>query len=251
MGDNILIENAISTNTIPSTVLNASHIIETIQDENNYIIKLPLFNDSKSTDNTGGGTAINILIPIKFRLFFDRKDSLGNLLGFRHVGDSNAITPFGYIVANNIAYENDYFQDSVGNITATGSEATVQNNVISLSGDNYIIMTCNIFKDNESLSSGKIQTIFAKILLSDSPGNILFNQHIQLAEYLSNPINNLSVLEFKFFSPDGELYNFNGMDHSFTLEFYEDILTTNSQNISTKTGIPQNINFTKKEQFNL
>ena len=92
------------------------------------------------------------LIPIYlFRLFFDRKDTIGNLLGFRHVGDNNAITPFGYIVANNIAYENDYFQDSVGNTTSSGTENTVQNNVISLSGDNYIIMTCNIFKDNESL----------------------------------------------------------------------------------------------------
>ena len=249
IGDTIVIENSISTSTVPSTVLNSTHIIESIQDENNYIIKLPLYNDSRTTDNTGGGTAINILIPIKFRLFFDRKDTIGSLLGFRHVGDSNAITPFGYTVANNIAYENDYFQDSVGNTTLLENENEVQNNVITLSGDNYIIMTCNIFKDNESLSSGKIQTIFAKILLSDVPGNILFNQHIQLAEYLNTPVNNLSVLEFKFFSPDGELYNFNGMNHSFTLEFYEDIVTTNNQNISTKTGIPQNINFTKKEQF--
>ena len=250
IGDTIVIENAISTNSVPGTVINGTHIIESVQDENNYMIKLPLYNDSKTTDNTGGGTAINILIPIKFRLFFDRKDTPGDLLGFRHVGDVNAITPFGYTVANNIAYENDYFQDSVGkNISITGNNTTVQNNVISLSGDNYIIMTCNIFKDNESLSSGKIQTIFSKILLSDSPGNILFNQHVQLAEYLSNPFNNLSTLEFKFFSPDGELYNFNGMDHSFTLEFYEDIITTNSQNISTKTGIPQNINLTKKDHF--
>ena len=252
VGDTIVIENSISTSTIPSNVINSTHIIESIQDVNNYIIKLPLYNDSKTSDNTGGGTAINILIPIKFRFFFDKKDTPGDLLGFRHVGNINAVTPFGYIIANNIAYENDYFQDSVGkNISVTSNDTSVQNNVVSLSGDNYIIMTCNIFKDNESLSSGKIQTIFSKILLSDTPGNILFNQHIQLAEYLSNPVNNLSVLEFKFFSPDGELYNFNGMDHSFTLEFYEDIVTTNSQNISTRTGIPQNINFTKKEQFKL
>lgn len=249
-GDTIVIENTISTSTIPSTVLNSTHIIESVQDENNYIIKLPLYNDSKTTDNTGGGTAINILIPIKFRLFFDRDDTPGLLLGFRHVGVSNAITPFGFTVANNIAYENDYFQDSVGkNVSSNGDENIVQNNVLSLSGDNYIIMTCNIFKDNESLSSGKVQPIFSKILLSDVPGNILFNQHVQLAEYLHNPINNLSMLEFKFFSPDGELYNFNGMDHSFTLEFFEDILSNDTSNVSTKSGIPQNISYLKKENF--
>ena len=83
-------------------------------------------------------------------MFFDRPDTPGNLLGFRHVGMSNAITSFEYVISNNVAYDEDFFQDSVGkDITYDSTTREVQNNVLSLSGDNYIIMSCNIFKDND------------------------------------------------------------------------------------------------------
>lgn len=247
--DSIVIENTTSTSAIPSTVMNTSHVIESIQDENNYVIKLPIHNESNTTDNTGGGSAINILIPIKFRMFFDRSDTPGKLLGFRHVGMSNAVTSFEYVISNNIAYDEDFFQDSVGkDITFDSSTREVQNNVLSLSGDNYIIMSCNIFKDNESLSSNNIPNIFAKILLSDSPGTILYNQHIQLAENLKYPISNLNSMEFKFFSPDGQLFDFNGIEHSYTLEFYEDVVSMSNQNISSKTGLPQRFNYSMNTQ---
>ena len=240
VGDSIVIENTISTNLVPSTVINTSHIIESVQDDNNYIIKLPIHNESKTTDNSGGGSAINILIPIKFRMFFSYSDTPGMLLGFRHVGKSNAITSFEYTIANNIAYEDDFFQDSVGkDISFNKITRKVQNNVLLLSGDNYIIMSCNIFKDNESLSSNNIPNVFTKILLSDSPGTVLYNQHVQLAEFLNSPIINLNSMEFKFFSPSGELFDFNGIEHSFTLEFYEDQVSMTNQNVSSKTGLPQ------------
>lgn len=241
VGDDIVIENAVATTFIPGTILNTSHIIESIQDENNYIIKLPLFNESTRDVNTGGGSAIFILIPIKFRLFFDRGDTPGKLLGFRHVGERNAITPFSYVIANNVAYENDFFQDSVGEQISNSDNMQVQNNVITLSGEQYILMSCNIFKDNESISSNNVSNLFAKILLSDIPGNILFNQHIQLAETLTKYVPTINSLEFSFYSPDGELFDFNGIEHSFTLEFYEDITFMDSQDISTKTGVSDHI----------
>jgi hypothetical protein len=174
------------------------------------------------------------------------------LLGFRHVGKSNAITSFEYTIANNIAYEDDFFQDSVGkDISFNKITRKVQNNVLLLSGDNYIIMSCNIFKDNESLSSNNIPNVFTKILLSDSPGTVLYNQHVQLAEFLNSPIINLNSMEFKFFSPSGELFDFNGIEHSFTLEFYEDIVSMTNQNVSSKTGLPQRtINTTNTTQLN-
>lgn len=240
-GDDIVIENAVATTFIPATVINTSHIIEAVQDENNYTIKLPLFNESTRDTNTGGGSAIFILIPIKFRLFFDRQDTPGKLLGFRHVGEKNAITPFSYIIANNTAYENDFFQDSVGEQITSDDNIQVQNNVITLSGEQYILMSCDIFKDNESISSNNIENLFAKILLSDLPGNILFNQHIQLADTLTKYAPSINSLEFSFYSPDGELFDFNGIEHSFTLEFYEDITFMDSQDISTKTGISDHI----------
>ena len=239
VGSSVTLANCISTSLVSSIVLNIEHVIESIQDVNNYIIKLPLHNESSTTDDTGGGSAINILIPITFRLLFNYPDTIGNILGFSNVREENSITPFFFIVYNNIAYEYDYFKDSVGNeIFFDSSTQSVLNNVIQLSGYNYILMTCNIFNNNESLTTtSNIDNIFAKLLLSNSPGSILFNQFIQLADVLKNPIKTLNELEFKFFSPNGELYDFSGLNHSFTLEFYEQITDTKSMNINIKSGL--------------
>ena len=237
VGDKITIAGASSTSGIPSSVINIEHEIESIIDSNNYVIKLPLHNDSNTTENNGGGSAINILIPLFFRLLFDKKDTLGSLLGFRNVGETNSITSFQTTISNNVAYEYDYFKDSVGNeIYFDEINNNVQNNVIQLFGSNYILMTCNIFDNEESLSTNYVNGVFAKLLLSDAPGSILFNQYIQLAEFLSKPIKSLSEFEFNFYSPSGELYEFNGLDHSFTLEIYEDHTSLNSTNINPKTS---------------
>ena len=54
-------------------------------------------------------------------------------------------------------------------------------------------MCCTAFKSNESLSTNNLSGVFAKLLLSDSPGSILFNQYIQLAEVLNKPIKKVAV----------------------------------------------------------
>jgi hypothetical protein len=51
----------------------------------------------------------------------------------------------------------------------------------------------------------------------------VYNQFIQLGEYFKEPINTLSDLEFIFYDPTGELFNFGSMEHSYTLEIYEEI----------------------------
>jgi len=237
-GASITLAGCIATSGVPNTVLNKSHTIESIQDSNNYIIKLPLHNESSTATNTGGGSAINILIPVTFRLLFNYSDSLGEILGFRNVGETNSITSFATTITNNIAYENDYFKDSVGNEIYFNSDTReVENNVVQLFGHNYILMTCNIFKNNESLSTSNIENLFAKLLLSDAPGSILFNQYIQLADVLKYPIKTLSELEFKFYSPSRSLYEFNGLDHSFTLEFYQEVTDIKGSNINVKSGL--------------
>ena len=243
VGDKITIAGAQSTSGIPNGVLNIEHTIESIKDSNNYVVRLPLHNDSTQTDNTGGGSAINILIPLSFRLLFNYKDTIGKILGFRNVGEQYSITPFSLVVYNNIAYEYDYFKDAVGNEIFFDNETRqVENEVIQLFGHNYILMCCNAFKGDESFSTNNISGVFAKLLLSDSPGSILFNQFTQLAEVLSKPIKTLTELEFKFYSPSGSLYEFNGIDHSFTLEIYEESVEISGTNINVKNS---NIGTTK------
>ena len=112
-------------------------------------------------------------------------------------------------------------------------------------------MTCNIFNNEESLSTNYINGVFAKLLLSDAPGSILFNQYIQLAEFLSKPIKSLSEFEFNFYSPSGELYEFNGLDHSFTLEIYEDHTSLNSTNINPKTSNILTDNYSENKKLDI
>ncbi len=223
-GDEITLQNCISTLLIPSTILNTSHIIDYVIDINNYAIKLPLHNESSNvTTNTGGGSAIRILIPLKIRLLFNYPYTIGKIIGFRNIGEVNSITVFNTKISNNMPYDYDYYKDKVGSdLYYDKGQNIIQNNSIQLSGDNYILMTCDALKNSNAISSNNITNLFVKILLSDSPGSILFNQHIQLTDELLKPIKTLSEIEFKFYSQSGNLYEFEGIDHSFTLEFYEE-----------------------------
>ena len=66
-------------------------------------------------------------------------------------------------------------------------------------------------------------SIFAKLLLPSYYGNIIYNQFVQLNEQLYSTINNFNYIEFYFLTPNGEPYDFNNLDYSFTIEIYEKI----------------------------
>ena len=220
--DQITISNATSTNNVPDTILNSSFNIERILDRNTYEVKLPRYTASTAqNDITNGGSNVLITYPLKFRLLFDRPYTLGNILGFKDIGKPSSITNYTTIITNDTPYENDTLDR---NIT----------NTINLSGDNYILMCSPIFKES-SYTTGNIDGVFAKLLLAGDPGSIMFNQFVQLGEYFKEPISTLSDFEVTFYDPTGELFNFGSMEHSYTLEIYEDIASNspnNNNNIS-------------------
>jgi hypothetical protein len=220
--DQITISNATSTNNVPDTILNSTFNIERILDRNTYEVKLPRYTASTAqNDITNGGSNVLIIYPLKFRLLFDRPYTLGNILGFKDIGKPSSITNFNTIITNDTPYENDILDR---NIT----------NTINLSGDNYILMCSPIFKES-SYTTGNIDGVFAKLLLAGDPGSIMFNQFVQLGEYFKEPISTFSDFEVTFYDPTGELFNFGSMEHSYTLEIYEDIFSNspnNNNNIS-------------------
>jgi hypothetical protein len=211
VGDSIVISNAIGTNNIPSTIINSTFTIESKLDNDTYEVKLPLYTPNTLTNNiTNGGNVVVISYNIKFRLLFDRPYTIGNILGFRNVNKPSSITIYDNIITNNTIYEYDIPNPNI-------------NNSINLSGDNYILMTSQIFKD-EAISSGNMESgIFAKILLAGDPGTVMYNQYIQLADTFKTQISSLSDFEVAFYDPLGNFFNFNNMEHSYTLEIHEDI----------------------------
>ena len=208
----ITIINATNTDGIPQDVINNSFSIERVIDENTYEVKLPKYNTTSSDLSvTNGGNSMGITFPVKSQLLFNLLDTVGNLIGFRNVGEPNSITNFNYISSNTDLYQYD----------SIDSTNTYINNSINLSGDNYILMTSPIFK--EVYNSGLIDNIFSKLLLAGEPSSILYNQFIQLGEIFTIPIASFSEWEVSFYDADGDLYNFGNLEHSYTLEIYEEL----------------------------
>src|SRR3989344_4137938 len=227
VGDSIIISNAIATNGIPASVINNTHEITAIVDENHYHITLPKFNLESTRPQNHGGVNVVILTPEIFRLRFDYSDTLGKMIGFRNVGESTSITQYGTSITNNDSYENE---ESINSI---GETIVIENNALDLHGDSYILLQSEQL--STMLSTGTVDKIFAKIQLSDVKGETLYNTFVSSAKYFYDPIA-LTHLDFSFHDADGDLYDFNGINHSFTLE----IVTVNDSPINTgisaKTG---------------
>jgi hypothetical protein len=214
IGDNIKINNAINVSNIPNDIINKEHIIESIETINSYKIKLSKYNSNLNTINDYGGNAVEITYPLKIKLLFNYSDTIGNILGFTNVGYPNSITNYNSIISNNDLYYNSNNYNSVGIINNN-------NNLFKMTNYPYILMTSDIFNTNINIKDST--GIFAKLFLTGTPGTYIYDQYIQIIDDIPNTYNNMIEIEFKFLTPDGNLYNFNNIDHSYTLEFYEEI----------------------------
>jgi hypothetical protein len=228
VGDKITISDAISHMGIPDTIINSEHTIYEIASEHIYTIELPPFNLNSERTNTHGGAAVIINSPNSIKLYFDKSDTLGSVLGFRNVGESYSITNYSHTISNTDSYNIDISYDVVGN------EKPITNNILSFNNDSYITMCCYQF--NNMYSTGTINNMFAKILLNSSSDKILFNTFVSSPITFFDPIDELYELNLSFYSPNGELFDFNYINHSFTLEITSINEHPKNTNIHNKTG---------------
>lgn len=226
IGDEITINGAIGHLGIPSQVLNNTHKVTEIVDDNTYKIILPKLNVSDERIDTSGGNIIEFTVPSIFRMRFDFDDTCGDLLGFRDVGESFAITPYATVNTNYDPYENDITTDELGNSIG------LTNNFLKLTGFDYILMSIRNIPNISSL--GKIKNVFGKVQLSGNAGETVYNSFIDCKKIFNHPITKLNELHFEFFTPDGDIVDFSGLDHSFTLEI------THLVEVPKGTGISDN-----------
>ena len=114
----------------------------------------------------------------------------------------------------------------------------ILNRSINLQGENYSFLCCPQL--STMMNTGDVRNIFARVILDQSPGSMVFS-------YLSNPktfdkvpLDKLDELEFSMLNHNGTLYEFNDLDYSFTLQITESIDVTDSFNVSSKRGIVDN-----------
>lgn len=228
--DNIIINNANDTTVninnniyiISSSYINKAFKIYSIDINNQTYDVILGLKDEIFIQNTGnetrGGENINIQYKSKVSFLFNKPDTIGDVIGFKNVGDKYSITEYNFITTNKDKYINSINLDYVGN------ELTYSSGFINLTGKyNYFLMYLN---DIEYIYNHLLPSSFGKILLIGNPGDILFNTFIKQPYNLYSknfPIKILNQLNIKFLYPDGTLVNFRNMNHSFTLKFTEEI----------------------------
>ena len=230
-GNSIILSNVQPTENIPSTYLNGTFVIESVIDINTITIKLDRYNDllDQTLNSNSGGTAIHLLHPIKSRLLFNYPYTIGNILGFSNVGDSNSITPYNYILNNYDLYEIDIQENTLGITT----QPRVDTRILNVNPNNYILILADVpFNDQINLFNTSTYG-FAKIMLAGSSENYVYDQFVQLGSTFQEPIATLSNIRFSFYGPDNQLYNFNNIDHSFTIEIIEQLDELNISDIGT------------------
>jgi hypothetical protein len=227
-GLTILIQGAEDDQGIPASVINGEHVVSQIVSSSQYKITLPLFNLLDDRTDTGGGVNVNIFIPDTFRMLFNFPDTLGTVLGFRNPGAATSITNWETTVSN----KDQYAFETATN--ALGQPITIKNNALQMSGFNYIIMVADPIQTYFSI--GPIRNAFAKIILCDSPGRVLYNTFVSMYHTFDTPLAELHNLTISFYNPDGTLFDFNGIDHSMTAEivYVRDI--PDQSGLSANTG---------------
>ena len=109
------------------------------------------------------------------------------------------------------------------------------NRSINLQGENYAFLCCPQLAT--MMNTGKVNNIFARFLLDQSPGSMVFSFLSNPKEFYTVPLNQLSELEFSVANYDGSLYEFNDLDWSMVLEITEVVDTTDGFNLSSRRGV--------------
>lgn len=222
-GSTNITENGI---TYSATAINTSHKLLKVIDVHRYRVEFDNSILLPEEQENNGGCNVVLMYPIKFRMLFNKMDTMGKQLGFNFVGEENSITPFAYQISNANLYE--------GETNVNCIDANSKKLVLSLSGDNYILITSKILTTFQN--TGLVENVFAKIQLSDVPDTCLYNTFVHTPKIYEDPLTLLSEIEFKFYNYDGTLYDFNGADHSFCIRVTELINLPKNSHINARTG---------------
>ena len=232
--ENILFSGFIEHLGLYPSNLNGLHVV-TIVDKDRYQFTLNNINLNTLKTITYGGRGVKVRVPSQIKLFFNYPDTIGNVLGFKDVGNDTSITNYNYIIKNIDPYINEY------NIKKC------KNNNIILELYKYFLITCKelsiVYTNTDIITNtNKVNNIFAKILMEniDNINNdILINTFSPTPKFYYDPIAELYKLTLQFYYPNGELVDFGDQEHTFTLEI------TTFDNIPALTNITTNVTIDK------
>lgn len=162
------------------------------------------------------------------------------LVSIHEIIDENTLVfhlPNSYATTTETAGSSIYISSFKHGFTATqtNTKNNLLNRSINLEGENYAFLCCPQL--STMLNTGVVKNIFARIILDQSPGTVVFNFLSNPKRFETVPLQYLDTLSLSVLNYDSSLYVFNDLDFSFTLEITEVVDTTESFNISSKRGI--------------
>lgn len=107
---------------------------------------------------------------------------------------------------------------------------------ISLEGENSLFLISPGLQTVYSPGNEVVGPIFAKILLNEPPGLLMFDSFISAPKDFSPPLAQLKDLELTMKRKDGYLFNFNNIDYSISIEITEIVDQIVDTGISGRTG---------------
>lgn len=223
--DYIEITGSLDIDVLPASSINKRHLVYSInKSSNSYIVLINYVNVNGSSASGNGGQEIVIKSRAMTSFLFNKKNTIGKVLGFKDVGEDNAITNYSHETSNLGEYIYSNSLDEVGN-------SNTSSNIINLySENNYMIMYVNDFET----ISGEPLYYFAKILFdktyygnNDVASCIISNPY-------TTPIPTLTEIRVKFTFKDGTLPDFRNLENSFTLKIVEKISVHRDTYINSK-----------------
>ncbi|ATZ80455.1 hypothetical protein BMW23_0401 [Bodo saltans virus] len=243
IGNTILLQDFCDTYGIPANILNTTHTINNVIDNNTYEIVIDNFNLTYPKYNSKGGFAAKVYVPNQLQLLFNRADTIGNELGFRNVGDDLSITNFSTTITNNDPYffDNPITDPDTNTIYVTdgiGQQLILTNNALQLANNDYLLMTIREFAGCQNIGTPNIKNYFAKINLAlEKESNGFFYDTFISAPVTLYDMISLKSLTISFYDSKGNLYDFNNVEHSFVLEVLSMDNLPEGTGINTKTSM--------------
>lgn len=209
-GNKIILSKSHSVNYVPEVIINGEHTIHQILDDDHYSVLLDSYTPVYQPDfEPYIANTVSIQYPNFFQMFFNFPDTLGKILGFDKTGEEIAITPYQHIIHNNDAYIND----------PNEFDHQIKSNKLDMTGHNYFYICC---PELSTISNTRpVSNVFSIIRWFDVPGTVIFDSFVPTIKEFDTPLPSLSELHLSMVHPDGRAVEFNGIDHSFTIEIVE------------------------------
>jgi hypothetical protein len=189
----------------------------------------------------GGKQYIYTELPVQHSEYFEKNwDDVPSKMNIRGRNRRYALPydmQFEYV---DKLFKNPDYLDGMVTIFGTGGRIVKKriNNPYQLNQNNYVFLVIpdlnHIDNTQNTLFSGN-DGAFAKILLPGDSNRVVYKSHVGSTKvYYDMLFNNLSELEIAFVTNKGTLFDFNGAEHSFTLEITE--LIDKMEYVDAQTG---------------